>query len=55
MKTSIDWFRSDEGKKMVQRWSWFGAFPDKASGGNANGILNPDGKANEVGLYYAGL
>lgn len=53
MKTTIDWFRTDEGSQMVERWSWFGAFRDRS--GDPWGVLDADGTANEVGIYYATL
>lgn len=52
MKTFFDWANSAEGKLMVERWSWFGVFPNHAAS-NANGLLNADGTANEMGKYYA--
>jgi hypothetical protein len=54
MKTAIDWFRGD-GAGIVERWAWFGAFPDQASQGNANGVEQADGSANAVGTYYVSL
>jgi hypothetical protein len=42
MKTAVDWFRGD-GKNVVHRWAYFGAFPELASSGNANGLENKDG------------
>lgn len=42
MKTAVDWFEG-EGSSMVERWAWFGAFPDSAAGGNTNGLENTDG------------
>ena len=52
MTTFFTWADSAEGKGMLERWSWFGAFPNHAAT-NANGILNPDGTANEMGKLYA--
>jgi hypothetical protein len=42
MKAAITWFRGD-GKDKVVRWSWFGAFPNEAQGGNSNGIMDSSG------------
>lgn len=54
MKTTVDFFRSAEGSKMVERWSWFGAFPNHALT-NSNGLEETDGSANDMGRYYASL
>jgi len=45
MKTAVDWFRG-EGSGIVHRWAYFGAFADMASGGNPNGLENPDGSVS---------
>lgn len=50
MQETIGWFRG-EGKGIVERWSYFGAFPEYAKT-NANGLENTDGGANAVGLFY---
>jgi hypothetical protein len=47
MDTAITWFRG-EGKGMVVRWSWFGSFPNEASGGNANGIEDASGAVSSI-------
>lgn len=68
MKTAITYFKSSG---LVERWAWFGAFPDMArlafvslghieaelmsSNGNANGIMNLDGTINAVGKVYLSL
>jgi hypothetical protein len=54
LQTAITWFEGD-GASMVERWAWFGAFTDEASGGNANGLENADGSANALGMTYVGL
>lgn len=46
MKTAIGWFEG-EGSSIVERWAWFGAFPDSASGGNTNGLENTDGTVGD--------
>jgi hypothetical protein len=52
IETFFTWADSAEGKGMVERWSWFGAFPNHAPA-NSNGILSPDGSANAMGKLYA--
>ncbi|KAK4688160.1 hypothetical protein P7C73_g1967, partial [Tremellales sp. Uapishka_1] len=52
MKVTIGHMRSSG---SVDRWSWFGAFPNEASGGDPNGIMNSDSTPNAVGTYYLGL
>lgn len=55
MKTAIDWFRGD-GKGIVERWAYFGAFADMASGGNPNGLENPDGSVSlDLMRYHSRL
>jgi len=55
MSTSISFFRG-EGKDMVHRWAYFGAFPSMANAEkNPNGLLAADGSANAMGKYYVSL
>ncbi|WWC91813.1 uncharacterized protein L201_006760 [Kwoniella dendrophila CBS 6074] len=53
MKTAITWFKSTEGQKYIERWSWFGAFPDQYN--SAWGLENQDGTLNDLGKYYLSL
>ncbi|WWC72096.1 uncharacterized protein I206_106056 [Kwoniella pini CBS 10737] len=52
MKISINWFESIEGKKFIERWSWFGAFPDVT---DPWGLENSNGTLNDLGNYYLTL
>jgi hypothetical protein len=46
MSTSISFFRG-EGKDMVHRWAYFGAFPSMANAEkNPNGLLAADGSVS---------
>ncbi|KAK4688157.1 hypothetical protein P7C73_g1968, partial [Tremellales sp. Uapishka_1] len=51
-KTAISAFRSSG---HVERWAWFGAFTNEASGGDPNGIEGNDGSPNTAGDNYLAL
>ncbi|OCF77404.1 hypothetical protein I204_01392 [Kwoniella mangroviensis CBS 8886] len=53
MQTAITWFRSTEGQKYIQRWSWFGAFPDQYD--KPYGLENQDSTLNDLGKYYLSI
>nr|XP_031858514.1 uncharacterized protein CI109_006037 [Kwoniella shandongensis]KAA5525586.1 hypothetical protein CI109_006037 [Kwoniella shandongensis] len=53
MQTTIAWFTSDEGSKLVERWSWFGAMPERA--GDGFGLEDAAGGLNDLGKKYLAL
>ncbi|WWD19725.1 hypothetical protein CI109_104189 [Kwoniella shandongensis] len=52
MKTAVEWFQGD-GKAIVERWAWFGAFPDIST--KSTGLENADGSLNALGKTYVSL
>ncbi|WVR09728.1 hypothetical protein IAU60_006804 [Kwoniella sp. DSM 27419] len=52
IETASEWFRG-EGASIVQRWAWFGAFPESA--GQGFGLEEADGSLNSLGKKYLSL